>query len=339
MLGEILRLIASCGDDIIDAPQTELHEAVDLDEPTRPRHDIQSIVTMYPWTIDQWNREGRSPLALAAHNGNLYAARELVRLGSNIHQSDYNGVTPLMMASSNGHADVVRYLLDAGCLVNAASTYGKTALHFAANPEIEPAEDPEAIVQILLSAGASVNEQGPRGTTALHHMGFNVYGRLTRRAAVARIRLLLEAGADINAMSHDRTARPLSGAICFDQPEVAKCLIEFGAQVTDLFQGENLLHATAQIAQLELLQCLIDMKLPLMNVYQEDDWGTHLETTLSALCTPQNGTWVLVEGLLLKSKLHLLRYTRNFEIEAWNLTSADYSASASISKMVFTTEL
>lgn len=222
-MGEILRLIASCGDDIIDAPQTELHEAVDQDEPTRPRHDIQSIVTMYPWTIDQWNREGRSPLALAAHNGNLYAARELVRLGSNIHQSDYKGVTPLMMASSNGHADVVRYLLDAGCLVNAASTYGKTALHFAANPEIEPAEDPEAIVQILLSAGASVNEQGPRGTTALHHMGFNVYGRLTRRAAVAKIRLLLEAGADINAMSHDRTARPLSGAICFDQPEVAKC--------------------------------------------------------------------------------------------------------------------
>ncbi|KAJ0368818.1 hypothetical protein COL26b_010704 [Colletotrichum chrysophilum] len=89
---------------------------------------------------------------------------------------------------------------------------------------------------------------------------------------MTRVRLLLEAGADINATNDDEE-RPLTRAIRNDQPEVMKCLIEAGAQVTDLLGKQNLLHLAAKEARLKALQYLTDIQLPLLNVYQVDEFG------------------------------------------------------------------
>ncbi|KAF4918783.1 Ankyrin-1, partial [Colletotrichum viniferum] len=221
--------------------------------------------------------------------GNLYAVRELVRLGCNIDQPDYKGNTPLFQASTNGHTDLVNYLLDAGCLVNANSTSGETALHFASGPHIEPAEDPGAIVKILLSAGASAKARCLRGFTPLHDMGSSTLDgvKVTRRAAMTRIRLLLEAGADVNAMNNEKE-RPLDRAIFDNQPDVMKCLIEAGAQITKLRGKRNLLHLAAREARLEALQYLIEMPLPVLNVNQEDDWhDTPWDCFIRVLHIPQ----------------------------------------------------
>ncbi|KAF4476891.1 Ankyrin repeat and protein kinase domain-containing protein 1 [Colletotrichum fructicola Nara gc5] len=268
-----IRLIASYGEDVVDASQTELHEAVDRDENTTTTHDLQGLITKYPWTVDQWNHEGHTPLTVASKNGNLYAVRELIRLGCNIDQPDYEGNTPLFQASARGHTDLVHYLLDAGCSVNATSTFGETALHFASDPYIEPAEDPGAIVKILLSAGASAKASCLRGFTPLHDMGSStLHGvKVTRRAAMTTIRLLLEAGADINAMNNQKE-RPLDRAIFGNQPEVMKCLIEAGAQITKLRGKRNLLHLAAREARFEALQYLMELPLPVLYVDQEDDW-------------------------------------------------------------------
>lgn len=269
---QALRLIASYGEEIVDAPQTELHEAVSPDGPAKNRNGLRSIVSRYPWTVDQLNGEGRTPLTLAVRNGNYNVVRDLVCLGCNVDRPEYDGATPLMVASASGNIDVVQYLLDAGCSVNATSMSGNTAIHYAADPIVEPVEDPGAILQILLSAGASAKTSTIHGDSPLHNMGISGCGKLSRQAAMTKTRLLLEAGADVNAMNHGRE-QPLERAIFHDQPEVVKCLIEAGARVTNMRRKQNLLHISARLARLKALQYLADMQLPLLHVHQEDDWG------------------------------------------------------------------
>ncbi|KAK2760993.1 ankryin domain-containing protein [Colletotrichum kahawae] len=104
---------------------------------------------------------------------------------------------------------------------------------------------------------------------------------------MTKIPLLLEAGADVNAMSHG-SEQPLERAVFHDQPEVVRCLIEAGAQVTNMPRKQNLLHIAGRLARLEALKYLADMHPPLLNVHQEDDWGdTPWDEFIWALHAPE----------------------------------------------------
>jgi ankyrin repeat protein len=118
-----------------------------------------------------------------------------------------NGETPVMTALYRGHHHVVTALLDAGAELDvfaAAATGGPDALRQA------------------LDDGAAVNNFANDGWTPLHLAAF--FGRLDAA------RLLLEAGADVHAVSRNSLANtPLHAATAGKHSEVALLLLANGA--------------------------------------------------------------------------------------------------------------
>jgi ankyrin repeat protein len=147
----------------------------------------------------------------AAERGVTDMVQLLLKAGANPGTKDHYDRTALMFAASSGNSNVVALLLPFG-LVNARSRGGSTALMAAAatgNPDL---------VRTLLGAGAHVNDRDARGVTALFagstgDLDSFSYGEwanwprpeipedVVRRDAV--VRLLLEAGANLNARDKD----------------------------------------------------------------------------------------------------------------------------------------
>lgn len=131
-----------------------------------------------------WRDErGRTPLYLAAEQGDTRKVGSLLKQTGNPDQQDDCRWTPLMRAAQNGHLEVAEMLLAAGADVNAIDKGGYTVLMVAAgggNPDI---------LRLLLRHGARLDAQDPEfGRTALH--------RAARENLPGNIRVLLSAGAD-----------------------------------------------------------------------------------------------------------------------------------------------
>jgi len=138
--------------------------------------------------VERRNRNGWTPLMLAAAKGNLPAVELLLEAGADPSAASrteyYSGFSALMTAAYYDHPDVIEALVAAGAEVNAADNhyYGETALMLAVKTgNIES-------VRSLIAGGAEVNTANRRGVTALMYAAS--YGR------VEIIKALLEAGAD-----------------------------------------------------------------------------------------------------------------------------------------------
>ena len=131
-------------------------------------------------------------------------------------------LTPLMLASKAGQEDVVRNLLERGDDVNIENDGGWTALKKAVSGH-HP-----TIVRLLVQHGANVSAS-PRGYTALH--------LAAQLNDVQCSEALLDCGADMNVQEAEFGQTPLLEAMNegdgdFRGPEVARLLIEHGADVT-----------------------------------------------------------------------------------------------------------
>ncbi|MBU1248470.1 MAG: ankyrin repeat domain-containing protein [Proteobacteria bacterium] len=105
---------------------------------------------------------GIRPLQLACgRDGSLEMVRLLVEHGANPHLSDRNGWTPLAVAAKNGRTDVAVYLLELGVHPDGAPSAAYSPLHWAC------AEDKEQTAALLVQRGANVNSLGPKGETPL----------------------------------------------------------------------------------------------------------------------------------------------------------------------------
>ncbi len=95
---------------------------------------------------------GLTPLYLAATAGNAAMISELLKAGASAKSANsVNGTTALMKASAAGSAEAVKLLLDRGADVNAKeSGLGQTALMFAA------AYDRASVVTLLAGRGADL---------------------------------------------------------------------------------------------------------------------------------------------------------------------------------------
>ena len=95
------------------------------------------------------NREGMTPLAMAALYGNPQIVDRLLKGGADAKALGPNGETMVMFAARNGNPDVIRLLVEAGANVNAREPVrGTTALMWAVEQR-----HPEAVAA-LLKAGA-----------------------------------------------------------------------------------------------------------------------------------------------------------------------------------------
>lgn len=129
---------------------------------------------------------GYHPLCEAASSWNPEMWRLLIAAGANVNAGNEAGWTPLKSAITKGNAGFVELLISKGADVHASAS-----LYYAVGNG--------AITRILLNAGARVNETDRQGRTPLHYV-----------TSPQSARLLIEAGADINAIAEKST--PLDAA-------------------------------------------------------------------------------------------------------------------------------
>jgi ankyrin repeat protein len=203
----------------VNAPQidgtTALHWAVRSDD-----LETADLLIRAGARVSAANRAGATPMLLAALNGNAAMIDKLIKAGAdpNVPLTP-SGDTALMMASRTGKADALTVLLENGAKVNAQESWGgTTALMWAA------AERHAAAIKTLIEHGADVNARSyfvpaangrgfegrtpvaPKPGQAVEEFASGWFTPLmfaAREGDVESARLLVAAGADVNAIGSD----------------------------------------------------------------------------------------------------------------------------------------
>ena len=173
----------------------------------------------------------------AIKKGNSTRVAELLKQQpSLIHSSTKNGTTPVLLAVYADHREVAESLLATGIEPN--------VFEAAATGNIKRIRDLIRINPELVRA------YSPDGWTALH---LN-FGNLDV------VKLLLDSGADINAVSKNKlVATPLQGAAVMQRVDLARLLLDRGAKVNSRGEGgASPLHEAAGNGQIELAKLLLE---------------------------------------------------------------------------------
>jgi uncharacterized protein len=221
---------------------TALHWAVERDDV-----EMADVLLRAGARIGVRSREGVLPLQLAAINGSAPMIDRLLKAGADPNATLTPAAdTALMMAARTGAAGALRVLMEAGADVNAKETWGgTTALMWAVT------EGHTEAARILIAGGADVNARS-NYVAAANGRGFEgrtpvanraepkveefASGWLTplllaaREGDVGLVRVLVDAGADVNAVAGDGKT-PLAVSIFNGNYDVASELVDRKADV------------------------------------------------------------------------------------------------------------
>jgi len=207
--------------------------------------------------IDLADPDGVSPLHLAIMNANWDLAKKLIDAGADVNQWDTFGAAPLFTAvggrtrNDGGRAsidppnemsglDIVKLLLDRGANPNmqlffrpanvrgATNLRGSTALIRAAN------QNDMEVVKLLLERGADATVYQADRQTPIHAV---LAGRANEKDAVELIKLLHDAGTDVNVVAlivhieEVRGGSALHYAVRKRYKDVIRLLASYGADM------------------------------------------------------------------------------------------------------------
>ena len=117
------------------------------------------VLARHPQTlVNTQNKEGETPLMLAAINNQLGLAKVLIQRGADVNKP---GWTPLHYASTRGHREMMRLLLENEAYIDSESANGTTPLMMAAY-YASPLS-----VKLLLEEGADPTLVNSANTSAL----------------------------------------------------------------------------------------------------------------------------------------------------------------------------
>ena len=179
----------------------------------------------------------------------LQVAQALIESGADVNASDRNGQTPLMLAAGSGAVDMAALLMSSGARVNATTGDGHTALIIAAGKGKKP------MVALLLKAGADPNARTRSKMNVAYPLAAAVHsddsalitmlldagavidqggrdkGDLFQRSAGNPniVRLLATSGIDIN-QPDSMNRYPLTQVLDYGSVESARVLLALGAE-------------------------------------------------------------------------------------------------------------
>src|SRR5206468_494155 len=161
--------------------------------------------------------------------GCVACARHLIAAKADPDLADPDGVTPMNMALLNLHFDFAAYMIEAGADLDKWDLFGRSPLYMAADVStlpvkgngamaVIPSEDKNTaldVARLLLKKGALVDLPSKEGVTPLMAAAGVEFGtRVTRgrnrsdEGVLATMKLLLDAGANINAHMVTEPRRP-----------------------------------------------------------------------------------------------------------------------------------
>jgi ankyrin repeat protein len=161
---------------------------------------------------------GLTALTFAAREGDLESARKLLDAGADINQATEYGWTPLLTAVNNRNYRLAMLLLERGADVNRANKGGWTPLYLAVDnrnieggdyPVPKPDLDHLELIKGLLAKGANPNAKVKDNTLTrtiftmqwFFEDGATPFIRASQSSDVALMKLLLEKGADVKAVT------------------------------------------------------------------------------------------------------------------------------------------
>lgn len=162
-----------------------------------------------------------TPLTAAAREGDVAMIKELLKKGAKVDEPNVGkwSATPLYWSLSECKYEAAELLLKKGANANSADSFGLAPLNLAVCcKDVDP-----SLIEHLIQKGADVNYKNTSdGWKGLHYA--------ISCGSDDMARLLIEKGADVNAIADDGTT-PLILAAKNDSVFIAKLLLEKGADV------------------------------------------------------------------------------------------------------------
>lgn len=249
----------------------------------------------------------------AASDGDIDLVKSLVSKGTNVNSLDEAHRTPIHSAVMQGHREVAEFLIASGADVSIKDKWGYTpidvvgtrnrkeivvlliekgavvSLHIAADL------GDLARVKSLIEEGADVNAENLKGETPIYiammsnrkdvvelliekgaELSMNVAAYL---GDIDKVKSFIEAGVSVNMESGPRKMTPLYWAVRADHKDVAKLLIEKGADVS----SAHLLYYVCMHDHRDLAEFLIRKGADVNSKYWRETpsfyavWGGHTD--------------------------------------------------------------
>ncbi|MBO4533308.1 MAG: ankyrin repeat domain-containing protein [Treponema sp.] len=188
------------------------------------------------------NKDNNSPLRLALKNGGLL--QNWLITSRTIVSTDGSGNTVLHYAADWEYAEAIKTLLEKGADINAKNANGETCLFNAAK------SNNPSIIQLLVDGGASVKDRDNLGSTPLHIA--------VRWGAQKSAEKLIKLGININAQNSAGKS-PLAEAVIANKYDVAKYLLENGADPNSSdANGITILMDTIRAQNAQIVKLLLN---------------------------------------------------------------------------------
>ncbi|KAM4735590.1 B-cell lymphoma 3 protein homolog [Anableps anableps] len=220
-------------------------------EPHHPQvRQTDSLLTGISLATRQ-DEDGDTPLHIAVVQGELPFVHKLIQLLVMGHRdlNIYNNLrqTPLHLAVITKQAKLVDVLLEAGADPAVLDRHGQTALHLCCEYQLL---DCLSVLLSFSSSSPCLEIRNFEGLTPLH------LAVLQGQQDLAK--MLLDAGADINAMDIKSGQSPLMHAVEINNADMVHFLIENGCDVnSQSYSGNTALHIACGRGQVETVRLLL----------------------------------------------------------------------------------